>query len=57
MDQPSGGLSVSDRSPDQVAFRLPVGAFLVNGTYFCRIDTSEPLLSLTLTMNRCLFSQ
>lgn len=48
MDQPSRSLSVSDRSPDQVAFCLPVGAVLVNGTYFCRIDTSELLLSLTL---------
>lgn len=49
-DQPSRILSVSDPSPDQVAFHLPAGAVLVNGTYFCRIDTSdrsELLLSLT----------
>lgn len=49
-DQPSRILSVSYPSPDQVAFRLPAGAVLVNCTYFCRKDTSdrsELLLSLT----------
>lgn len=38
-------LCFSDCAPDQVAFHLPVGAVLVNGTNFWRM--SELLLSLT----------
>lgn len=56
--RPGESLSVSDRSPDQVAFCLPAGAVIINDTYSCRkIPERELLPSLILTMNRCLLSK
>lgn len=40
-DQPSRSLSVSDSAPDQVAFHVPDGEFLVNGTYLSRRDINK----------------